>query len=77
AASANPRDRTLAQLLKGIITLCYYELPEAQAAIGYRPGPHVATVTRRRLDRYSEAIQFAEAAVLAPDAGPPAPGAQP
>ena len=37
AHSSGARNRTLAQLLKGLVTLCYYELPQAQAEIGYDP----------------------------------------
>ena len=65
----NVRTRTLAQLLKGLVTLCYYELPAVQAAIGYRPGPYVAAVARRRWATYAEDIRRGEAAVFAPDAG--------
>jgi hypothetical protein len=64
------------QRLKGLIVLCYYELPEVKEQLGYRPGPYIAAVSRRRLESYGAQIRAGEAAVLAPDApGPPGPGA--
>jgi hypothetical protein len=66
---AGASSRALAQLLKGLITLCYYELPTVQAAIGYQPGPYVAQVAARRQARYGEAIRRGEAAVYADDPG--------
>jgi hypothetical protein len=52
----------LAERLKGLIAMCYYELPEAKAQIGYDPDPYIATVSRRRLERYGAQIRAAEAA---------------
>jgi hypothetical protein len=71
AHSPHARDRTLAQLLKGLITLCYYELPVVQAGIGYQPVPYIAMVARRRQATYGDAIRRGEAAVFAADAGAP------
>ncbi|MFL5732924.1 MAG: FAD-dependent oxidoreductase [Chloroflexia bacterium] len=67
AQSTNARDRALAQLLKGLITLCYYELPAAQADIGYDPAPYIETVARRRQVTYGEAIRRSEEDVFAGD----------
>lgn len=50
----------LAERLKGLIVMCYYELPEAKAAIGYDPDPYIAMVSRRRLARYGAEIRAAE-----------------
>jgi hypothetical protein len=72
AGSARAGERRLAQLLKGLLTLCYYELPPAQEVVGYRPGPYVAMVAQRRQARYAGDIRRAEAAVLALDTGEPA-----
>jgi hypothetical protein len=55
--------------LKGLIVMCYYELPEVKEEIGYRPDPYIAAVSRRRLARYGAQIQAGEAAALA--GGPP------
>ena len=69
ARSSGARNRTLAQLLKGLVTLCYYELPQAQAEIGYSPVPYIAAVAQRRLATYGEDIRRSEAAVFANDGG--------
>jgi hypothetical protein len=74
ASAASPSDRALAQLLKGLVTLCYYELPAVQARIGYRPAPYIAGVARRRLARYGDAIRRGEAAVFADDGDMPGEG---
>jgi hypothetical protein len=52
--------------LKGMVTMCYYELPEVQREIGYDPAPYIAAVSRRRLDSYGAQIRAGEAAVTAP-----------
>lgn len=46
--------------LKSMVVMCYYELPEAKAAIGYEPEPYIAMVSRRRLERYGDQIRAAE-----------------
>jgi hypothetical protein len=51
--------------LKGLIVMCYYELPEVKSEIGYRPDPYIAAVSQRRLARYGAQIRAGEAAVLA------------
>ena len=61
---SGPQVRNLARLLKGIITLCYYELPAAQADIGYDPVPYVAEVAQRRLERYGDDVRRGEAKSL-------------
>ncbi|HEX6522915.1 MAG TPA: hypothetical protein VF070_23375 [Streptosporangiaceae bacterium] len=50
----------LAERLKGLIVMCYYALPEVQREIGYEPGPYIAAVTRRRLERYGAEIRAHE-----------------
>ena len=65
AHSSGARNRTLAQLLKGLVTLCYYELPQAQAEIGYDPTPYIAAIAQRRLATYGEDIRRSEEAVFA------------
>jgi hypothetical protein len=52
----------LVQRLKGLVVMCYYELPEVKAEIGYEPDPYIAAVTRRRLESYGAEIRAAEAA---------------
>lgn len=67
---------TALQRVKGLIVLCYYELPEVKEQLGYRPGPYIAAVSRRRLESYGAQIRAGEAAVLAPGPGD-APKGQP
>jgi len=64
----------LVRLLKGLVVMCYYELPEVKEQLGYRPGPYIAAVSRRRLVAYGPEIRAVEAAVLAPDPGSPEAG---
>jgi hypothetical protein len=67
-----------ARKLKGLIAMCYYELAEVKEELGYRPGPYIAAVARRRLESYGAEIRAGEALVLAPDPPDPAdaPGAR-
>jgi hypothetical protein len=60
----------LVQRLKGVVTMCYYDLPEVQREIGYDPVPYIAAVSRRRLETYGPQIRAGEAAVTE---GPPEP----
>jgi hypothetical protein len=54
------------QRLKGLVVMCYYELPEVKEQLGYRPDPYIAAVSRRRLASYGPEIRAGESAVLAP-----------
>lgn len=56
---------TALQRVKGLIVFCYYELPEVKHKIGYRPGPYIAIVSRRRIDNYGDEIRAGERAVFA------------
>jgi hypothetical protein len=55
----------LVQRLRGLVVMCYYELPPVQREIGYDPAPYIAAVSRRRLDSYGKQIAAAEAEVTA------------
>jgi hypothetical protein len=55
----------LVQRLRGLVVMCYYELPAVQREIGYHPGPYIAAVSRRRLESYGPEIAAGEAAVTA------------
>ena len=59
----------LVQRIKGLVVMCYYELPVVQREIGYHPAPYMAAVSRRRLESYGPEIRAGEAAVTEPDAG--------
>jgi hypothetical protein len=54
----------IARRLKGLLVMCYYELPEVKEEVGYRPDEYIARVSRRRLDSYGPAISAGERAVL-------------
>jgi hypothetical protein len=58
------------QRIKGLVVMCYYELPEVKDQLGYRPDAYIAAVSRRRLASYAAQIRAGEAAVLAPDPDP-------
>jgi hypothetical protein len=47
------------QRVKGIVVMCYYELPESKREIGYQPGPYIAEVSRRRLELHGDEIRAA------------------
>jgi hypothetical protein len=71
----------MVQRLKGVVTMCYYDLPEVQREIGYDPVPYIAAVSRRRLETYGPQIRAGEAAVTQglrepgrPEQGRPEPG---
>jgi hypothetical protein len=52
----------LARRLKGVVTMCYYDLAEVQREIGYDPAPYIAAVSRRRLESYGADIRAHEEA---------------
>jgi hypothetical protein len=53
--------------LRGVMVMCYYELPEVQREIGYDPAPYIAAVSRRRLESYGAQIRAGEASVTSRD----------
>ncbi len=68
---------TSLQRIKGLIIMCYYELPEVKEQLGYRPDAYIADVSRRRLTSYGTEIRAAEAAALGSDPAEPDPVASP
>ena len=46
----------LIQRLRGLVVMCYYELPAVQREIGYDPVPYIASVSRRRLRSYGAEV---------------------
>jgi hypothetical protein len=62
---------SLARRLKGLLVLCYYELPQVKNEIGFLPDPYIAMVSQRRLRLYAADIQAGEAAVSAVEAAEP------
>jgi hypothetical protein len=65
----------LIQRIKGLVVMCYYELPVVQREIGYLPAPYIAAVSQRRRRTYGPQIRAGEAAVTEPDAGAEQPDA--
>lgn len=67
-----------ARKLRSLVAMCYYELADVKAELGYRPDPYIAAAARRRLESYRAEIEAGEARVLAPDPDPdPDPGPGP
>jgi len=64
---------TLIARIKGLVVMCYYELPTVKDQIGYRPDAYIAAVSGRRIASYGAQIRAGEAAVLAPDPASAAP----
>jgi hypothetical protein len=54
----------LVQRLRGLVVMCYYELPPVQREIGYDPAPYIAAVSRRRLDSYGPQIAEGEGMIM-------------
>jgi hypothetical protein len=52
------------RLVKSLVVMCYYELPEVKAQLGYRPEAYIARVAAARLARYGPEIAAAEVASL-------------
>jgi hypothetical protein len=50
---------TLVRLVKSVVVLCYYELPEVRESLGYRPDAYVAQVAARRIALYGNEIRAA------------------
>ena len=67
----------LARRLKGVVTMCYYDLAEVQQEIGYDPAPYIAAVSRRRLESYGAEIRAHEEAARRLDGQIPPRGADP
>ena len=57
----------LVQRMRGLVVMCYYELPPVQREIGYHPAPYIAAVSRRRLETYGPEITEGEATVTLRD----------
>ena len=55
---------TSLQRIKGLVIMCYYELPEVKEQLAYWPDSYIAEVSRRRLSSYGAEIRAGEAAAL-------------
>jgi hypothetical protein len=70
AVLARPGAGPALQRIKGLVVMCYYELPEVKEQLGYRPDAYIAAVSRRRLESYGAQIRAGEAALLMPEDRP-------
>jgi len=57
----------LARAVNQLMSLACYEQPEMMERVGYRPGPWIEEVTRKRLDVYRDDVRRQDAQILAPD----------
>ena len=57
----------LARAINQLMSLSCYEQPAMMERVGYRPGPWIEEVRRKRLTVYADDVRRQEAAVLAPD----------
>jgi hypothetical protein len=57
----------LAHAVNQLVSLACYEQPEMMERVGYRPGPWIDEVRRKRLTVYSGDVRRQEAQILAPD----------
>jgi len=56
-----------ARALNQLLSLGCYDVPEVADAIGYRPGPWIEEVTRKRLTVFADDVRKQELQILAPD----------
>jgi hypothetical protein len=71
---ATPLQVQLARAINQLMSLACYEQPEMMERLGYRPGPWIEEVRRKRLTVYAADARRQEAQVTAPD--PLRPGAR-
>jgi hypothetical protein len=62
-----PLQVQLARGINQLMSMSCYEQPAMMERLGYRPGPWIEEVTRRRFTVYRDDVQRQEAQVLAPD----------
>jgi hypothetical protein len=62
-----PLHKQFARALNQLMSLACYEQPEMMEAVGYRVGPWIEQVTKKRLTVYADDVRRQEAQILAPD----------
>ena len=62
-----PIHRQLAAALNQLMSLSCYEMPEMTERVGYRVGPWIEEVTKKRLTVFKDDVRKQEAQILAPD----------
>ena len=56
-----------AKALNQLMSLACYEQPEMMERVGYRPGPWIEQVTKKRLTVFADDVKKQDAQILAPD----------
>ncbi len=56
-----------AKAINQLMSLACYEQPEMMERCGYRPGPWIEQVTKKRLTVYADDVKKQDAQILAPD----------
>ena len=62
-----PVHRQFAQMLNQLLSMSCYDQPAMMERVGYRVGPWIEEVTKKRLAVFSDDIRKQEASILAPD----------
>ena len=62
-----PAHVQFARALNQLLSLSCYEMPSMMEACGYRPGPWIEEVTKKRLTVFADDIKKQDAQILAPD----------
>ena len=62
-----PLHTQLARAVNQLMSLACYEQPAMMERVGYRPGPWIEEVKRRRLEVYRDDVRRQDAQILAPD----------
>ena len=67
AHGPTPVHKQFAQVLNQLMSLSCYEQPAIMESIGYRVGPWIEQVTKKRLTVYADDVRKQAAQILAPD----------
>ena len=62
-----PMQVQFARAVNQLMSLSCYEQPAMMEAVGYRPGPWIAEVTKKRLAVFADDIRAQDRQILAPD----------
>jgi hypothetical protein len=62
-----PMHVQFARMINQLMSLACYEQPEMADRIGYRPGPWIEQVTKKRLTVFADDVRKQDAQILAPD----------
>ncbi len=62
-----PLHKQFARAINQLMSLACYEQPAMMDAVGYRPAPWIAEVTKKRLTVFADDIKRQDAQIVAPD----------